>query len=292
MYFTIFTPTYNRAYILDKAYDSLLRQSFSSFKWVIIDDGSTDETSALADGWIKEGKIDIIYEWQMNQGKFAAHNNAIKYFEGELLVLLNSDDFLEPHALETLYNCWEKEKKHNYSGIIYYMHNKKNNIIGTLFPSNLAAERTYVLRDKYRMKGDKGVCFSITEIKKHKYPIINGEKFIGDSFIMDLINESAPMYILREALYVREYLENGLTNNLTSTWCHSPIGMALFYNQTLTYIRYDKLKYLIYAMKYVCFAHMSKQKNIIAKANKKKAAVFMYIPGLIYCQYLLMKNKK
>lgn len=290
MYFTVFTPTYNRAYILKEVYDSLINQSFQSFKWVIIDDGSTDGTDSFVSGWIEEKKLNIIYENQENQGRFAAFNTAVKYFEGELLIILDSDDCLKKDALMLIKECWEKEKRNGYSGIISYMAYSDDTIIGTTFPPDLTAERTYVLRDKYKMKGDKAVYFSINIIKKYKYPLIKGEKFIGDSIIMDKINEIAPMYILREQLYIREYQKDSITNHLIGTWCSSPKGMSIYYNQTMKYIKYDKLRLIVYAMKYVCFAHMAKQKKIIVSSNRKTTALLMYIPGIIYCQYLLYKN--
>ena len=288
MYFTVFTPTYNRAYLLGQVYASLLNQSYIDFKWVIIDDGSKDNTEELVLSWIKEGRLNIIYEKQDNQGRFAA----LKYFEGELLVVLDSDDCLKNHALKSLHTCWESEKGNHYCGIISYMIDQQDKIIGTPFPPNLEAQRIYELRDKYRMKGDKAVFFSIDKIKKYKYPIIKGEKFIGDDFIMNLVNEIEPMYILRDTLYIREYQKDSITNHLVSTWCNSPVGMSIYYNQTMNYIHYDKLRYFVYAMKYVCFAYMSNQKNIIVNANKKTAVLIMYIPGLIYCRYLKYKNKK
>lgn len=80
---TIFTPTYNRAYILKNAYESLIKQNFKQFKWVIVDDGSTDGTKETVESWILENKIRIQYIYQKNQGRFKAFNTAIPYFEGE-----------------------------------------------------------------------------------------------------------------------------------------------------------------------------------------------------------------
>lgn len=292
MYFTIFTPTFNRAYILKQAYDCLVKQKFTSFKWVIIDDGSIDDTCSLVSGWIKEDQINIVYEKQENQGRFMAFNTAVKYFEGELLVFLDSDDYLKDDALEKLYSCWEEQKTNGYSGIISNMVTPRGTVIGSAFPENLNCERICTLRNRYRVKGDKAVYISVDKVKDFRYPVIKGEKFIGDSLIMDQVCEAAPMYIWRNSIYVREYRSDGLTNNVISTWCNSPKGMTIYYNQSMHYIHDYKLRLFVFAMKYVCFAKMSKQTNIVSKSTRKAATALMYIPGLFYCKYLIYKCRK
>ena len=89
---TIFTPTFNRGYILENAYNSLLKQKYKKFKWVIIDDGSHDNTRELINKWISDDLIEINYKYQENQGRFAAFNSGKEYFEGELVITLDSDD--------------------------------------------------------------------------------------------------------------------------------------------------------------------------------------------------------
>ena len=91
---TVFTPSYNRAYTLNKCYESLKRQTSQDFIWLIIDDGSSDNTKELVDKWIKEDKINIKYIYQKNQGMHGAHNTAYENIDTELNVCIDSDDYI------------------------------------------------------------------------------------------------------------------------------------------------------------------------------------------------------
>lgn len=97
---TIFTPSYNRAYILPKLYESLKRQTDKRFEWVIVDDGSVDDTESLVNGWINESLININYQKQQNQGKHIAINTGVEMANGELFFIVDSDDQLTLNAVE------------------------------------------------------------------------------------------------------------------------------------------------------------------------------------------------
>ena len=99
---TIFTPTYNRAYCLPELYESLLVQNKEDFVWMVVDDGSTDETKKIIDKWICDGKINIIYIYQQNSGKMSAHNRAVKECNTELFMCLDSDDKLTDGAVHKI----------------------------------------------------------------------------------------------------------------------------------------------------------------------------------------------
>ena len=91
---TIFTPAYNRAHTIDRTYQSLIRQTCKDFLWLIVDDGSTDGTKKLVEGWIRENKIPISYIYQENQGMHGAHNTAYKNITTELNTCIDSDDWM------------------------------------------------------------------------------------------------------------------------------------------------------------------------------------------------------
>ena len=99
---TVFTPTYNRAYILPKCYESLTKQTCKEFVWVIIDDGSTDDTAELVKKWIEEDKIEIRYYYQDNKGMHGAHNKAYEVIDTELNVCIDSDDYMTDDAVEII----------------------------------------------------------------------------------------------------------------------------------------------------------------------------------------------
>ena len=104
---TIFTPTFNRAYTLHKCYESLKRQTSKDFVWLIIDDGSSDNTKELVDKWINENEVEIRYYYQKNQGMHGAHNTAYKLIETEINTCIDSDDYITDDAVEKIVNFWK-----------------------------------------------------------------------------------------------------------------------------------------------------------------------------------------
>lgn len=108
---TVFTPVYNRADTLPRLYESLKRQTDQSFVWIIVNDGSTDESEKLVKTWVTEHKLDIKYFYQENAGKPTAHNQGVKETETELFVCVDSDDYLKDDGIEKILMHWEKYKK-------------------------------------------------------------------------------------------------------------------------------------------------------------------------------------
>ena len=125
---TVFTPTYNRAYILHQCYEALKRQTNKNFIWLIIDDGSTDNTYNLVKGWIEEGIIDIDYHKQENLGMHGAHNTAHKLLKTELCIGCDSDDYLMDDCIERVLNLWNTKSNDNHSGVIGLCANTQNKV--------------------------------------------------------------------------------------------------------------------------------------------------------------------
>lgn len=291
MYFTIFTPTYNRAYILKQAYESLKNQDFKDFQWLILDDGSMDDTEQLIQQWQSIGDIRITYVKQSNQGRFAAYNHAKLYFEGELVVALDSDDYLLPNALSKIYDLWTNcPEKNSLSGIVAYIENENHVIIGNEFPKGIFKERVYVLYDKYNLKGDKFQIYRVDLAKKYDYPIYKDEKFTGDNIVFNYINDEFPMLVFNEKLCHREYIDDGLTKNLYNHHAKSPNGMADYYFNLISREKYNKLNILKHCIGYVCFSKFALRKSIIRKSPKKIMTVIAYFPGLMLL-YVRYKNE-
>ena len=136
---TVFTPTYNRAYILSKCYDSLVKQTNNDFIWMIVDDGSTDNTKELIDSYIKEKKIEIQYIYKSNGGKYTAVNEGIINGKTELFSFVDSDDYYLPNTVQTFLDYWNKYSENNIAGIIGRRCNPDFKIIGNLleYKSNI-----------------------------------------------------------------------------------------------------------------------------------------------------------
>ena len=148
---TVFTPTYNRAYCLHQCYNSLVKQTNNNFIWLIIDDGSSDNTKNLVESWIAENKIDIHYHYQDNQGMHGAHNTAYKIIKTELSVCIDSDDFMPDDAVDQIIEFWSQSNKDkNIAGFIGLDYFKDGKIIGDEIPMI------------YSNRIEKGVDFLLT----------------------------------------------------------------------------------------------------------------------------------
>ena len=100
MIITVFTPTYNRAYIIKNLFNSLKNQTFQNFEWIIVDDGSTDNTEEVVKEWLNESLFfKIKYHKQKNGGKHTAINKGLELASGDVFFIIDSDDYITNDAL-------------------------------------------------------------------------------------------------------------------------------------------------------------------------------------------------
>lgn len=228
--FTVFTPTYNRGHTLPKLFESLQEQTFEDFEWVIVDDGSTDETADRVKMWQRESKFPIRYFYQENSGKPTATNLGVKNAAGELFLVVDSDDHLPPTALETFWHHWTqipKEERPNFAGVGGLDADESGKIFGTPYPeSPLDAERIEVFQ-KLGVTGDKK-WFVRTEImKQFPYPVFDGEKHVPPSLVWNRIGKEWKFRFVNEVVCIVEYRSDGITHNLRRTMLANPRGYRL-----------------------------------------------------------------
>ncbi|MEH7096686.1 glycosyltransferase family 2 protein [Neobacillus vireti] len=226
---TVFTPTFNRAYTLHLCYESLKRQTCKDFEWLIIDDGSTDNTMELVDSWIAEGGVKINYVYQQNQGMHGAHNKAYELIKTELNVCIDSDDFMPDDGVEKIISFWKENGSKHFAGIIGLDAKKNGQIIGTPLPSGINAEKLSNLHGKYKVKGDKKLVYR-TELTKKvpPYPTFAGEKYCPLSYKYILIDQECPLLLLNEVLCHVEYLDDGSSLNIINQYKKNPLGFSFF----------------------------------------------------------------
>lgn len=223
---TIFTPTYNRAHLLPRLYNSLLRQTGKDFSWLIIDDGSTDNTCELVQGWISEGHLPIRYHYKENGGMHTAHNVAYELIDTELNTCIDSDDWMPDDAVEKIVNFWQQNGSDRYSGIIALDATKKGDMIG----SELPRDRKGVQFCEFYAKGgtgDKKLIYRTKVMQQYPpYPVFPGEKFVSLRYKYLLADQDYTLLILNEVVGIVEYQSDGSSLNMIRQYCNNPQGFA------------------------------------------------------------------
>lgn len=223
---TVFTPTYNRGYILETLYVSLKKQTNQSFKWLIVDDGSTDNTEEIVRSWRNEGLIDLQYYKQVNAGKMAAHNKGVELCDTEFFLCIDSDDYLTNDAIETILGSIDSITSEKFAGLIAYKGTSQDEPIGTSFPRGVTTHTLSGLYDS-GFKGDTTLVFKTNIIKKYPFPILRNEKFITEAYIYNQIDLRYIYHLIPKVLTICEYRSDGLTKNEIKLIFNNPGGWAL-----------------------------------------------------------------
>jgi glycosyltransferase involved in cell wall biosynthesis len=230
--FTVFTPTYNRAHTLTQVYDCLLEQTDRDFEWLIIDDGSTDHTPALVQGWIEEAKLLIHYISQARSGKHVAYNHAAEVARGELLVCLDSDDTCVPHALARFRHYWEAmptAQQARFSGIDCHCIDIQGQQIGTDYPFDPTDSNYAEMRYRYRVQGEKWGCQRTSVMRQFKFPeaLAFPQTHLPESIVWAPMTAHYPARYVNEGL--RIYHVDGEADRLSqSNFVRThPIGLSL-----------------------------------------------------------------
>lgn len=232
--FTVFTPTYNRAYCLADLYNSLTEQTFKDFEWLIVDDGSTDNTEELINSWIQEGLLPIRFIKQPNGGKHRATNAAVPQARGQLFLTIDSDDTLFPEALSVLSQEWSslpEERKKEYQGVTCVNVDPDGNIIGGGLPEPRIHCRSYELRYKMGYCGDM-TGFTLTDIlKQFPFPEFDGEKFLAEGVAWLRIDREYITLFANIPIKRVYYRNDGLTANRASNALKNPMGIRAIHKE-------------------------------------------------------------
>lgn len=234
MKITVFTPTYNRAYIIHQLYESLKRQTFTDFEWLIVDDGSTDGTEEVIKKWQgEENPFPIRYYKKENGGKCRAINYGVDLAEGQLFFNVDSDDYLTDDALEKIIQ-WEKElpKDGKFCGVVGNLGTSPTETPNTPWPGPY---RDASLLERYEgycdhpIDGERAWVFYTEIQKKYKYPEFEGENFITESVTWNrMAHDGYLMRFYNDIIWVFEYKEDGLTKAGNSVFLNNPRGYGLW----------------------------------------------------------------
>lgn len=236
MRITVFTPTYNRAYRLEKLYKSLQSQTFKDFEWVVVDDGSTDNTQDLFSSFMAQNNsFDINYIKTENGGKHRAINRGVSEARGELFYIVDSDDYLPDDALETI-DTIEKtipeQEKCNFGGVCGQKGFEGGNAIGNSFEGE-TIDITTLQREEYKIYGDKSEVFYTSIMRKYPFPEFDGEKFVTECVVWDKIAfDGYKLRFFNKVTMICEYLPDGLTACGNDLFKNNPKAWGLYIHQS------------------------------------------------------------
>lgn len=241
---TVFTPTYNRAYIIENLYSSLKRQSFRNFEWLVIDDGSTDGTQALFEQWCNQDNSFVIrYHKQKNGGKCRAINHALQLAEGEIFFTVDSDDYLTDDALEKV-NKWFEEiaGEKQLGGIVANRGDSAVHTENYCFPEkyldkSLLDIYSYKRDGKRVFDGERAFVFYTDFHRRYLYPEFENENFMTEAIVWNrMANDGYKMRFFNDIIWIYEYKEDGLTRSGYKLFLDNPRGYGLWLKEKLLYL--------------------------------------------------------
>lgn len=285
---TVFTPAYNRAHTIARTYDSLCRQTCKDFEWLVVDDGSTDNTEELVMGWIQENKIPIRYIKQQNRGMHGAHNTAYRNIETELNTCIDSDDFMPEDAVEKIVTFWKQNGSEEYAGIVGLDCSYDGKIIGGTFDED-GKETTLLGYYANGGTGDKKLVYRTDVIKRYpEYPLFEGERYVGLAYKYMLIDQDYKLLTLNQPLVVVEYQLDGSSYNMYSQYWRNPKGFS-FFRRTEMVCEPRFMRRFVSNIHYVASSVIAKDWKFINSSPKKLMTLCAIPFGLIW--YTLIRSK-
>ncbi|MBQ8047205.1 MAG: glycosyltransferase family 2 protein [Prevotella sp.] len=241
---TVFTPAYNRAHTIGRTYESLCRQTCKDFEWLIIDDGSTDNTRELVQGWIDEKpEFPIRYIYQANQGMHGAHNTAYDNITTELNTCIDSDDWMPDDAVEKIIMFWREHGSGKYAGIIGLDVKESGELIGTPLPNDLYAMN---LSEFYQDggAGDKKLVLRTDIVKLYPpYPRFDKERYFSLGYLYLLIDQDYKCLCLNEPLVVVDYQPDGSSHSMYRQYWNNPRGFMYLRQEHIRIYKSFRLRF-------------------------------------------------
>lgn len=284
---TIITPTYNREKHLTKLYESLCAQSNQDFCWLVVDDGSQDQTASLVKDFIAEGKVDIRLMTKSNGGKHTALNMGIEQIDTELTYIVDSDDYLPENAIQLILDYHEKYKSERekyslcgYSFLRFYSNGEVNT---AYFPKEEEIDTYLQVRINGGIGGDKAEVFYTDVLKEYPFPEYSGEKFMPEDVVWMQMADQYQMVHINECVYISDYLEGGLTKSGRGMKLRSPRGMVL---RSEIYMNHPQVNYKV-KIKMMLLYHIYGKaagyslKDLMKRIRPKALFVVCLLPGWV-----------
>ncbi len=290
---TVFTPAYNRAHTITRTYRSLLRQDCKDFVWMVVDDGSTDNTADLIRQWEKnDNGFDIIYIYKENGGMHTAHNTAYENMTTELNVCIDSDDMLAEGAVKHIVELWKEKGSKDAAGIIGLDADlNTGKVIGTEFPDTMTKTTLHGFYDSGGI-GDKKLVYR-TDIMKSlpPYPVFDNEKYLSLGYKYQLCDQQYYLITTNRVLCEVEYQADGSSMNMFRQYYTNPKSFAFVRKENMKNIHSVKRNF-IDCTHYVSSSLFSKNKHFISESPKKFMTLMAIPGGVLLNRYIKSKVKK
>ena len=285
---TIFTPAYNRAHTLGRTYESLCRQTCQDFEWLIIDDGSQDNTRQLVEGWIKENRFPIRYLYQENQGMHGAHNTAYRNIYTELNTCIDSDDYMPDDAVENIISYWRKYGSDEFAGLVGLDQTEDQQIIGLPFPEDMRST-TLTAYYAHGGRGDKKLVYRTEVIQYYpEYPQFEGERYISLGYKYQMVDLDYEMLVLNKPLVTVDYQPDGSSRNMYQQYWNNPKGFAFIRKIDMRYSKSRKRRFES-CIHYVSSSIRAHNRNFLKESPLKICTLLALVPGLLL--YAWTKHK-
>jgi len=290
---SVVTCTFNRAYLLDNLYNSLKKQTFKNFVWIVIDDGSTDNTEELIERFIDQKIIDIVYKKIENGGKHRALNKAIQMCETKLFFIVDSDDQLVNNSLERIIKIENGIKdKDNFCGLAGMRASFNGKLLSNIMKSDVIDATALESIYRYNLKGDKAEVFYSKVLKKYRFPEFEGEKFLNEAVLWNKIaNDGYKIRWFNEVIYLGNYQNDGLTKHMLSLSIQNYRGRCYYHNEEIKY-KIPLLKKIYHQSNYFRYGLCGKEKikNLFEQASNKLLCIIT-LPigymGMVYTKLIL-----
>ena len=283
---SVLTSTYNRGNLLKKLYNSLIQNSNYNVdvQWLIIDDGSKDDTKNIVKDFKDENKIEIKYFYQENQGKMLAINKLVKEANGDLIIECDSDDYFTEDAFDIIKNEYQKCDKSDIYALCFLKYDQNGNNMGNLFKN----EKTtmFDLYFKEGENGEKALVFFTDVRKKYKHELEHNEKFVTEARMYHKMDVKYKMICINKPIMICEYQKDGYSKNIIKQFKNNPYGYYKYFQEILEKdmkgVKFSKRLYVI--KHYILFGKLinaKKSLNKIMSTKNKILYCLLYVPGRI-----------
>ena len=293
-FLSIITPTYNRELELKKCYDTLVTQSLKDFEWIIVDDGSTDETSDLVASWIEQSSITIKYFKQKNLGRYMALNKGVEEASGYLSMYMDSDDWFVDNAIQRIKESWENLSEVlqvKLCGLSFLCYDDFGNLIGDKYPKENYISNFFDIRMVDNVKGDKKELIKTEILKQYTFPYFKDQKRMPTTYVLYGISKKYPAIFINKVVIYKQYIQTGWTKNIDKVRMKNSITSKEYYKHIINlYYPFKYAKALGFYTNY--FRYGLHTHTSLKKAISDVKLSFLLPVGVVLGYVLYLKDRR